>query len=302
MTPYAGGKIQIAFRYSSTDTKAGTWEVRNVAVISGTHKDVTIPDIDPRKTKWMELPAMDNEDYGYYSHSFSMKNEIYRNYSFAWSQKDLVSVWIAYPLNKTYTNKAVDRTDAWSYDPILGPELSSAPFSYYAGDYARGHQLPSGDRLCCREANEQTFYGTNIIPQINEHNEGIWQNIENRVRDVANASDTTYVVTGCVVEGSDVLTEDSDGKTITVPVALFKAVLRYKSGDSAGTWTGAAFYTEHKNYGAAGTDIKAVSMTIDELEKKTGLDFFVNLPDKIGADEAAAVEAQDPASSSVWGL
>ena len=302
MTPYAGGKIQIAFRYSSTDTKAGTWEVRNVSVISGRHEDVTIPDIDPRKTKWMELPAMDNEAYGYYSHSFSMKNEIYRNYSFAWSQKDLVSVWIAYPLNKTYTNKAVDRTDAWSYDPILGPDLSSAPFSYYAGDYARGHQLPSGDRLCCREANEQTFYGTNIIPQINEHNEGIWQNIENRVRDVANASDTTYVVTGCVVEGSDILTEDSDGKMITVPVALFKAVLRYKSGDAAGAWTGAAFYTEHKNYGAAGTDIKAVSMTIDELEKKTGLDFFVNLPDKIGADNAAAVESQDPASSSVWGL
>lgn len=302
MTPYAGGKIQIAFRYSSTDTKAGTWEIRNVAVLSGAHEEVKIPDIDPRKTKWMELPAMDNADYGYYSHSFSMKNEIYRNYSFAWSQKDLVSVWIAYPLNKTYTNKVVDRTDAWSYDPILGPDLSSAPFSYYAGDYARGHQLPSGDRLCCREANEQTFYGTNIIPQLNEHNEGIWQSIENHVRDVANASDTTYVVTGCVVEGSEILTEDSDGKTITVPVALFKAVLRYKSGDASGAWTGAAFYTEHKNYGSAGTDIKAVAMTIDELEERTGLDFFVNLPDKIGADDAAAVESQDPTALSVWGL
>lgn len=299
MTPYAGSTIKIAFKYSSTATKAGTWEVRNVAILSGSYTDTEIPTVDPRKTDWMELPAMDNDAYGYYSHSFSMKNNVYRNYSFAWSQKDLVSVWMAYPLCKTYTDKVVDRTDAWNYDPILGPELSCAPFSGYAGDYARGHQVPSADRLCCREANEQTFYGTNIIPQLNEHNEGIWQNLENRIREVANASDTTYVVTGCVVEGSKEITTDSDGKNITVPVAYYKAVLRYKKGD-ADVWTGAAFYTEHKNY--TSHDLKPVSMSIDELEEITGHDFFVNLPGKIGDDAAAAVESQKPTDYKVWNL
>ncbi len=299
MTSYAGSTIKIAFKYSSTATKAGTWEVRNVAILSGSYTETEIPTVDPRKTDWMELPAMDNDAYGYYSHSFSMKNNVYRNYSFAWSQKDLVSVWMAYPLCKTYTDKVVDRTDAWNYDPILGPDLSCAPFSGYAGDYARGHQVPSADRLCCREANEQTFYGTNIIPQLNEHNEGIWQNLENRIREVANASDTTYVVTGCVVEGSKEITTDSDGKNITVPVAYYKAVLRYKKGDSD-VWTGAAFYTEHKNY--TSHDLKPVSMSIDELEEITGHDFFVNLPGKIGDDAAAAVESQKPTDYKVWNL
>ena len=301
MTPYAGSTVQIAFRYSSTATKAGTWEVRNVAILSGQHEDTVIPNVDPKKTDWMELPAMDNDAYGYYSHSFSMKDKVYRNYSFAWSQKDLVSVWMAYPLCKTYTDKVVDRTDAWNYDPILGPELSCAPFSGYAGDYARGHQVPSADRLCCREANEQTFYGTNIIPQLNEHNEGIWSNLENRIREIANASDTTYVVTGCVVDGSKEITTDSDGKNITVPVAYFKAVLRYKKGD-ANVWTGAGFYTEHKNYLHNSANLKAVSMSIDELEEMTGHDFFVNLAGKIGSDEATAVEAQQPGEYKVWGL
>ena len=301
MTPYAGSTVQIAFRYSSTATKAGTWEVRNVAILSGQHEDTVIPNVDPKKTDWIELPAMDNDAYGYYSHSFSMKDKVYRNYSFAWSQKDLVSVWMAYPLCKTYTDKVVDRTDAWNYDPILGPELSCAPFSGYAGDYARGHQVPSADRLCCREANEQTFYGTNITPQLNEHNEGIWSNLENRIREIANASDTTYVVTGCVVDGSKEITTDSDGKNITVPVAYFKAVLRYKKGD-ANVWTGAGFYTEHKNYLHNSANLKAVSMSIDELEEMTGHDFFVNLAGKIGSDEAAAVEAQQPGEYKVWGL
>jgi endonuclease G len=301
MTPYAGSTIKLAFKYSSTATKAGTWEVRNVAILSGAQEDVEIPTIDPKKTGWMELPAMDNDDYGYYSHSFSMKNNVYRNYSFAWSQKDLVSIWMAYPLCKTYTEKVVSRTDAWNYDPLLGPELSCAPFSGYAGDYARGHQVPSADRLCCRTANEQTFYGTNIAPQLNEHNEGIWSNLENKIRSVANASDTTYVVTGCIVEGSEKKELDSDKKEITIPVAFFKAVLRYKAGDT-NVWTAAGFYTDHKNYSPNNSDLKAVSMTIDELEEKTGLDFFVNLTDKIGADKAADVEAQDPSAFSVWGL
>ena len=299
MGKYAGSTIKIAFKYSSTATKAGTWEVRNISIISGEHQEVVVPNVDPKKTQWMELPAMDNAAYEYYSHSFAMNNEVYRNYSFAWSQKDLVSVWMAYPLNKKYTDKVVDRTDAWAYDPILGKDRSSAPFSYYAGDYARGHQVPSADRLCCRDANEQTFYGTNIVPQLNEHNEGIWSNLENKVRSVANASDTTYVVTGCIVEGSTIKELDSDKKEVTVPVAFFKAVLRYKASD-ADVWTAAGFYTDHKNY--ANKDLKAVSMTIDELEEKTGLDFFVNLAGKIGTDKAAAVEAQSPASYSVWGL
>ena len=296
---YVGNTVKLGFKYSSTAKKAGTWEVRNVMVLSGKHEDVVVPEIDPTKTEWMELPATDNDAYGYYSHSFSMKDKVYRNYSFAWSQDDLVSVWVAYPLNKTYTDKVVDRTDAFKYDPILGKDKSSNPGSGYAGDYARGHQLPSADRLCSREANEQTFYGTNIVPQLNEHNEKIWSNLENKVRIVANASDTTYVVTGCTVADATEFSTDTDGKKITIPTAFFKAVLVYKKGADQ-EWTSAGFFTEHKKYSS--NDLKPISMTIDELEEKTGLDFFVNLAGKIGKDKADAVETQVPAESSVWGL
>ena len=296
---YVGNTVKLGFRYSSTAKKAGTWEVRNVMVLSGKHEDVVVPEVDPTKTQWMELPATDNDAYGYYSHSFSMKDKVYRNYSFAWSQDDLVSVWVAYPLNKTYTDKVVDRTDAFKYDPILGKDKSSNPGSGYAGKYARGHQLPSADRLCSREANEQTFYGTNIVPQLNEHNERIWSNLENKVRTVANASDTTYVVTGCTVADATEFSTDTDGKKITIPTAFFKAVLVYKKGADQ-EWTSAGFFTEHKKYSS--NDLKPISMTIDELEEKTGLDFFVNLAGKIGKDKADAVETQVPAESSVWGL
>ena len=265
-------------------------------------KPQPVPDLDLSKTGWLELPAMDNPDLGYYSHSFQMNGKTYRNYSFGWSQDDLVAVWVAYPLCKFYTNKTVGRTDAWAYDPLLGSAYSSAPFGGYGGSYARGHQLPSADRLCCKDANVQTFYGTNLTPQLNGHNEGIWQALEDRVRTIANNSDTTYVVTGCMVRNPIGTTTDSDGKKMSVPSHYFKALLRYSKASTLGQWSAAGFYLEHRNYskGSSGYDFKAVSMSIDELEEKTGLDFFVNLPAKVGEEQAAKLEAQDPANSSVW--
>ncbi len=248
---------------------------------------------------WLELPAMDDGNLEYYFHKFDYNGSTYRNYSFGWSQKDLVSIWMAYPLCKMYTNKNVSRSDAWNYDPILGPEKSPAPFGGYAEELARGHQVPSADRLCCYDANAQTFYGTNMTPQRNDHNEGVWSNLEGAVRGWANTSDTTYVVTGCVVEGSNRITWDSDGKEITVPTAYWKAVLRYHKSSTISQWAAAAFYTEHKSY-SGNTTLKSLSMSIDDLEEKLGIDLYVNLPAKLGEAKAAELEAQDPKTSNIW--
>lgn len=249
------------------------------------------------KTGWMELPAMDNPDLGYYSHSFKMNGNTYRNYTFGWSQKDRVALWVAYPLCKLYTNGNVGRTEAWALDPLLG-EDSAAPFGGYAGSYARGHQVASADRQCCYEANAQTYYGTNMTPQLNAHNEKIWSDLEGKVRGYANTSDTTYVVTGVMVSATSKKEKDSYGQSVTIPDAYFKAVLKYSKSSTMGTWNAAAFYLEHRAY--TGSISKEHSMSIDELEKITGFDFFVNLPAKIGADQAAKIEAADPANSSVW--
>ena len=253
--------------------------------------------MDLTKTGWLELPAMDDPALGYYSHSFKMDGKTYRNYSFGWSQKDRVALWVAYPLCKFYTNGSVGRTEAWAMDPLLGND-SAAPFGGYAGSYARGHQVPSADRQCCYDANAQTFYGTNMTPQLNAHNEGIWADLEGKVRGWANTSDTTYVVTGVTVSASSKKERDSYGNSVTIPDAYFKAVLKYSKASTFAPWTAAAFYLEHRAY--SGSITKSHSMSIDELEEITGIDFFVNLPAKVGEEQAAKLEAADPASSSAW--
>ena len=272
----------------------------------------TCPAEDKSKSGWMELPAMDNDALDYYSHSFSMNGKTYRNYTFGWSQKDYTAVWVAYPLCEMYTNGDVGRSEDWNFDPLLGALWSPAPFSGYAGSYDRGHQIPSADRQCCYEANEQTYYGTNIVPQIKGHNTEIWANLENKVRTIANKSDTTYVVTGVMIADPNGYTTDSTKdkydnirptsqlKTLPVPSHFFKAILRYNKSSTLGQWNAIAFYLEHKDYGKNAEVGKQHSMSIDELEEITGIDFFVNLPAKIGEGAAAQLEASDPADSQMW--
>ena len=313
-----GDKSNVIFKYKTNSTEvdrklkivleSGTKSRFCTFVqLAGEHRPDDTPDngddtdqstnVDLKSVEWLELPAMNNPELGYYTHSFKMDGKTYRNYSFGWSQKDRVALWVTYPLCKFYTNGSAGRTNAWALDPLLGDD-SAAPFSGYAGPYARGHQLPSADRQCCYEANAQTFYGTNMTPQLNEHNEGIWSNLESKVRNIASGSDTTYVVTGVIVSPSSIIEKDSYGKNVTVPDAYFKVLLRYSKSSTLGQWNAAAFYLEHRKYDEKIG--KQHSMSVDELEEITGIDFFVNLPAKVGKDQADRIEAAVPADVALW--
>ena len=313
-----GDKSNVIFKYKTNSTEAdrqlkivlasGTKNIFCTFVqLAGEHRPDDTPDndedtdqggnVDLKSVQWLELPAMNNPDLGYYTHSFKMDGKTYRNYSFGWSQKDRVALWVAYPLCKLYTNGSAGRTNDWALDPLLGDD-SAAPFSGYAGPYARGHQLPSADRQCNYEANAQTFYGTNMTPQLNEHNEGIWSNLESKVRNIASGSDTTYVVTGVIVSPSSLIEKDSYGNNVTIPDAYFKVLLRYSKSSTLGQWNAAAFYLEHRKYDEKIG--KQHSMSVDALEEMTGIDFFVNLPAKVGKDQADRIEAAVPADVALW--
>lgn len=265
------------------------------------------PDPSPQVAGWMELPAVP-EGTAFYTHPMTVGSVKTRNYSFIWDEKNLVAPWVAYPLCKSFIGSG-SRTDQWALDPLL-PE-SKQPVLYRgfkegnAGWYARGHQIPSADRLNY-SANVMTFYGTNMTPQIqNGFNGDIWANLEGKVRSWANSSDTLYVVTGCVIDykaGETVkYALDNNGKKVTVPTAYYKVVLRYMKSSTIGYsgYSACAVWMDHKVYSTKTVD-SSYSMSVDDLEKRLGIDFFVNLPSKIGEEAAAKVEAEDPAKISWW--
>lgn len=244
---------------------------------------------------WLEMPALDVEGCSFFTHD--MTGGLYlgaeksgvRNWSFYWDPVNMVSRWVAYPLNNNLIGRG-SRSNAWGLDPLLPdtqqPDLRSGS---YGGGWTRGHQIPSADRLTYA-ANVSTFYGTNMTPQDYDFNCYIWADLEGKVRDYASTSDTLYVVTGCDVRDSWLKTDSKNtGFQVTVPTAYFKALLRKKGTDYAAV----GFYLPHDTSIAGGNYMNYI-LSVDALEEQTGMDFFVNLPVVLGKDRADAIEAADP--------
>ncbi len=261
------------------------------------------------KTGWMELPAIP-EGMDAFTHSMTVGSVSTRNYSFLWDYDNLVAPWVAYPLCKWNIGNNIKRTNAWGLDPLLPEGKQPVLFRGFSegnnGWYARGHQIPSADRLTSYESNSMTFYGTNMTPQIQDgFNGDIWATLEGKVRSWANSSDTLYVVTGCVIdypEGQTVkYALDNYGKKVTVPTAYYKVVLRYMKNSTVGYsgYSACAVWLDHKVYSTKNIDSK-YSMSVKNLEKKVGMDFFVNLPAVVGEEMAAKIESEDPSKVSWW--
>ena len=261
------------------------------------------------KTGWMELPAIP-EGMDAFTHSMTVGSVSTRNYSFLWDYSNLVAPWVAYPLCVWNMSGKTGRTDAWALDPLLPesrqPVLKKGYRSGNAGSFSRGHQIASADRLTSYSANAMTFYGTNMTPQIYEgFNGDIWATLEDKVRGWARDSDTLYVVTGCVIDYKDGETVkyalDNNGKKVTVPTAYYKAVLRYMKNSTVGYsgYSACAVWLDHKVYSTKTID-SSYSMSVDDLEKRLNIDFFVNLPAKVGEETTARIEAEEPKTVAWW--
>lgn len=230
----------------------------------------------------MELPAVKTQDsVVFITHEYELDGKNVHSYSAYYDARYKVAYWVAYPLYASVLS-GVSRTDAWAYDPKVPERDQARLFKAWSG-YSRGHQLPSADRLVNKEANEQTFYATNITPQDEGMNSGLWETLETDLRVVARNCDTVYVVTGCVVKTAEDQTvkyiQDNIGASVAVPKAYYKVCLKYKASSSAnGGYSAIGFWMENKNVSGK---VSSYVKSVDEIEALTGFDFFHNLDDAV---------------------
>lgn len=263
-------------------------------------------DDEPHFTAWAELPAMkQNANYAYATHYASLNKKKVRNYSICFDKARKAALWVAYPLHSVYISGNGHRTDAWAFDPTPTiPERDQANCirKSYGGPYDRGHQLPSADRLATDELNAQTFYMTNMTPQLNRLNQDMWAKLESKVR-TYRCSDTLYVVTGAYFGTGYKTTTDGAGNSVPIPTNYFKVLLRTRSGNtgkavtevSADDLMAIGFWVEQRSYGNIEPP-KSICMSVADIEAKTGFTFFSTLSSSV----AASVKKQN--NPSQWGI
>lgn len=179
--------------------------------------------------------------------------------------------WVAYELTAAETQGDEERSDRFVPDPKLPARLSATTDDYKKSGWDRGHMAPAADMKWCDRAMKESFYLSNVCPQNHNLNAGIWKDLEEQVRDLARDKGRIYVVSGPIVDARPVTI---GAGRVAVPAAFFKALLQFDKG----RWEAIAFVMENKS----GRRLLATcALTVDELEKRTGIDFFPALPDNI---------------------
>lgn len=260
---------------------------------------------DTAPMDWLELPSTvkgDNKELLIHNMQggkyVSKGTSGTRNWSCYWDLDRHLSNWVAYPLNNSLIGKG-SRSDAWGFDPQLPSDKQpDIRYGSYGNGTSRGHQLPSADRYSPYSANVSTFYSTNLAPQYYDFNAGIWGSLEGKVRGYASRADTLYVVTGCLYDRTSPTTGSYTGFAVPIPSHYFKALL-YRGSSTYATdgYMAAGFILPHDNSIADEECIDYIC-SIDELESRTGIDFFPNLINKIGQAKADKIEAAAP--SGFW--
>lgn len=245
-------------------------------------------DPQAKYTRWTETPlitesqlAQPNLQYiihytGETYKSSTLNGVKIRNYSMLYDTNLKMAYWVAYPLCSWYIGDS-GRTDEWGYDDKLATNLQPN-LSGGINGYDRGHQIPSGDRTRSYSINAQTFYYTNMTPQIGQKmNQAIWADLENAVRKWYSATDTLFVITGAMpttaADKTIKYAQDNDGKNIAIPKYYFKVLARKVSGQ----FQTVAYKLDNVSY--SHRDYNVGILSVKEVEELTGFTFFPDRPE-----------------------
>lgn len=178
--------------------------------------------------------------------------------------------WVAWELLGSETSGENGRYNKFWQDESL--EGCPTTQDYSRSGYDRGHLCPAADQKWSREAMVDCFSLANIAPQDHSLNTGAWKTLENKERQWADRDSAIVIVAGPIYEAPDTVRIGNAG--VRVPGAFFK-VLAAPYLDRP---RGIAFV--YPNMTSPG-NMENYVMTIRDVEKLTGYDFFHNLPDDI---------------------
>jgi endonuclease G, mitochondrial len=178
--------------------------------------------------------------------------------------------WTYHLLTREMTRANTERSDRFLVDSKV--KTNSATDADYKGSgYDRGHIVPAADMAFSEECMNTSFYYSNMSPQVPSFNRGIWKKLETLVRYWAFAYDSIHIVSGPILQDS---LPSIGPNQVAIPEYYFKALLVYQKNDKRAI----GFILPNAS---SSQNLEAFAISIDEIERKTGLNFFHSLDDRI---------------------
>ena len=173
-----------------------------------------------------------------------------------------------YELVTNELNGTIERAGEFMQD--TGVKGCPLPQDYAGSGMDRGHLVPAADLKWSGTAMRQSFLLTNICPMHKALNEGGWAKLEEKVREWTARDSALLVFSGPIVSDNDTTLT---GGRVKVPGAYYKVIM----APCVRPMRAIAFIYPN---GYSGGRLRQYAVSVDEVEQKTGLNFFPYLPNE----------------------
>ncbi|MFO7864124.1 MAG: DNA/RNA non-specific endonuclease [Salinivirgaceae bacterium] len=200
------------------------------------------------------------------------KNELviaHKAYTLSYNEETEQAHWVAWELNTAELNGAVKRSNKFRPDPNVTTG-SATDEDYYKSGFDRGHLAPAADMAWDKEVMDESFYYSNMSPQAASFNRGIWKRLESRTRQWAEKYQQVFVVTGPLYLQE---TKTIGPNRVAVPSHYYKGILVLNNDIQQAV----GFIMPNKK---SGNDIYHYAVSIDSIEKASGLDLYPAIRNK----------------------
>ncbi|CAA97354.2 mitochondrial endodeoxyribonuclease Pnu1 [Schizosaccharomyces pombe] len=167
------------------------------------------------------------------------------------------------------------------------PEMFQAKLGDYRGSgYDRGHQVPAADCKFSQEAMNETFYLSNMCPQVGDgFNRNYWAYFEDWCRRLTSKYGSVTIMTGPLYlpkkneRGQWEVQYRVIGNppNVAVPTHFFKVIIAEKSGEPTSSPSVAAFVLPNKPI-ADNFPLKNFAVPVEVVERASGLEILSNVP------------------------
>lgn len=195
--------------------------------------------------------------------------------------------WVAHIILPDVIEGNVGRTNDFRPDPKVTTGTAveedyflkylqpDSTYEYDGFGYDRGHLAPSADFRWSERALSESYYYSNMSPQLADFNREGWAALEALLRDYIYRFPETqlYVVTGGILHDELPVIERGVNQ-VSIPEQYFKVALDLDRQRAIG------FIMPNRKLTYP---LETFALTVDEVEALTGLDFFQGLPDELEA-------------------
>jgi endonuclease G, mitochondrial len=191
-------------------------------------------------------------------------------YALSYNEKYEQAEWVAYKLTKKQLGHSNFNRPFFIEDRLV--KTHSADWKNYKNSgYDKGHLCPAGDMRFSKKAYDDTFFTSNISPQLHDFNDGIWNRLEQKVRYWVSKYDTVYVITGGVLEDD---LETIGREDVAVPKFFYKVLACTINGKTKMI----GFLMPHED---SEKPLYEFVVPVDKIEQITHVNFFEKMDDKI---------------------